>query len=149
MTTLREAREAIYKRFVDEWVSSGTTPLTPYTFDNEVFDPPKGTDGRGTPWARCSVRNLDAGQQTLGRAGHRKFYRIGLARVEIFVPPGSGRWDTDTYMMKAQLLFEGRVTPPGTNIRFFEVTPQEIGLIEDGRWDLSTVEARFDYEEIK
>lgn len=148
MTTLREAREAIYKRFKDEWMS-GSDPLTPYTFDNEAFDPPKGGDGRGTPWARCSVRNLDAGQQTLGRAGARKFFRIGLARVEIFVPPGSGRWDTDTYMMAAQALFEGRTTPGGTNIRFFEVTPQEIGLIEDGRWDLSTVEARFDYEEIK
>jgi hypothetical protein len=148
MTTLREAREAIYKRFVDEWVS-GAEALTPYTFDNETFDPPKGADGRGAPWARCSVRNLDAGQQTLGRAGARKFYRIGLARVEIFVPPGSGRWDTDAYMMAAQALFEGRTTPSGTTIRFFEVTPQEIGLIEDGRWDLSTVEARFDYEETK
>lgn len=149
MTTLRQARETIYKRFMDEWKTVGGAPLTPFTFDNETFDPPKGTDGRGTPWARCSVRNLDAGQDTLGPIGARKFYRIGLARVEIFVPPGSGRWDTDEYMMKAQALFEGRTTPSGTSIRFFEVTPQELGLIEDGRWDLSTVEARFDYEEIK
>lgn len=148
MTTLREAREAIYKRFVDEWISGGE-PLTPYTFDNETFDPPKGDDGRGAPWARCSVRTLDAGQQTLGRAGQRKFFRIALARVELFVPPGSGRWDTDTYMMAAKNLFEGRTSPGSTSIRFFEVVPQEIGLIEDGRWDLSTVEARFNYEEIK
>lgn len=148
MTTLRQAREAIYKRFKDEWTPGGT-PLCPYTFDNESFNPPKGADGRGEPWARCSVRQLDSGQHTLGRAGNRKFLRIALARVEIFVPPGDGRWNTDTYMMVAMALFEGRASPAGTSIRFFEVVPAEIGLIEDGRWDLSTVSARFDYEEIK
>lgn len=148
MTTIREAREAIYKRFVEEWVS-GSDPLTPYALDNERFDPPAGADGRGAPWARCSVRNIDSGQHTLGRPGNRKFQRIALARVEIFVPPGSGRWDTDTYLMTAMSLFEGRPSPAGTNIEFYEVLPEEIGLIEDGRWDLSTVSARFDYEEIK
>lgn len=148
MTTLREAREAIYKRFVDEWQSGGQ-PLSPYTFDNETFDPPKGADGRGTPWARCSVRQLDSFQDTLGRIGSRKFLRIALARVEIYVPPGDGRWNTDGLMMAAMSLFEGRSSPIGSGITFFEVTPQEIGLIEDGRWDLSTVSARFDYEETK
>lgn len=148
MTTLREAREAIYKRFSDEWVS-GPGPLTPYTFDNETFDPPKGSDGRGLPWARCAVRNLDAGQETLGPIGARNFFRIAQARVEIFVPPGSGRWDTDTYLMAARSLFEGRASPSGTGILFYEVQTQEIGLIEDGRWDLSTVTARFEYVETK
>lgn len=148
MTTLREAREAIYKRAVDEWQIAGE-PLCPYTFDNEIFDPPKGPDGRGAPWARFSVRQLDSRQDTLGRPGTRKFLRTALARVEIFVPPGDGRWNTDTYMMAAQALFEGRATPEGTSIIFYEVTPAEIGLIEDGRWDLSTVSARFDYEETR
>lgn len=148
MTTIREAREAIYRRFVEEWVS-GSEELTPYTLDNERFDPPKGDDGRGAPWARCAVRNIDSVQHTLGRPGTRKFLRVALARVEIFVPPGSGRWSTDEYIMRAMSLFEGRPSPAGTTIEFYDVTPEEIGLIEDGRWDLSTVSARFDYTETK
>lgn len=144
MTTLREAREAIYKRFIDEWGS-----LTPYTFDNEEFDPPGGLDGRGVPWARCSVREITSEQQTLGPAGNRKFLRTALAKVDVFVPPASGRWDSDEYTMAARALFEGRTSPLGTTICFFGVDVQEVGLIEDGRWDLSTISARFDYTEIK
>ncbi len=147
MTTLNQAREAIYDRFNTEW--PGATSSTPFCFDNEEFDPPKGSDGRGAAWARCSVRQLDRGQTTLGRAGNRKFTSIALAQIEVFVPPKSGRYVADALLEAGKNLFEGRTPPTGTTIRFFDVVVSEVGLIEDGRWDLSTVEARFDYEETK
>lgn len=148
MTTLNEARETIYARFVDEWVD-GSDPLTPFCFDNESFDPPNGDDGRGAPWARCSVRSLFAGQETLGKAGNRKFMRTAIARIEIFVPPGEGTKNADTLLITGKDMFEGRSTPSGTTIRFNEVVPREIGIIENGRWHLSTIEASFEYDEIK
>lgn len=147
-TSLPEATEALYERFETEWVSSPGVPRTPYALDNRTIDPPAGADGRGAPWARFSVRHGAAGQETLGAAGNRKFYRTGRAFIQLFVPPGTGRAVTDDLMEAARSMFEGRALP-GTTIRPNSVIITELGEVEDGRWWASTCEAVFEYDQIK
>lgn len=135
-TTLNEAREAIYQAFVDGW---GAT--TAYTFDNEKFTPPDQT-----PWVRLTVRHQDAGQETLGGTGNRKFYRKGSVFIQVFVPTDDGTANADTYLALARSIFEGtRIA--GTTVRFLDVIVRETGpaksLYE------ATVEAAFEYDEIK
>jgi hypothetical protein len=147
-TTLPEATEALYERFETEWISSPGVPRTPYALDNEEFDTPAGSNGKGAPWVRFSVRHGGASQETLGRAGNRKFARTGRAFIQLFVPPGTGRAVTDDLMEAARSMFEGRAIP-GTTIRPNNVIVAELGEVEDGRWWASTCEAVFEYDQIK
>lgn len=140
MTTLNQARDAVYKRFLAEW-KDGAQPLTPFCFDNETLN-------TELVWARCIVRSLPGGQETLGTTGNRKYKRRAFARVQIYTKPGSGTKQSDTLCQAAMTLFEGR-SLLGTTVKFFDASPAEIGLVDDNRWFLSTVTAYFDYEEVK
>ena len=139
MTTLNEARQIVYRRFMALW-KDGAEELSPFCFDNERLDPVPAV------WARCSVRSMPGGQATLGDPGNRKYHRKGLARVEVYAEPGSGRDRADTMCRAAQNMFEGHSLD---GLMFFDTETAEQGLVDDDRWDLSTVEAFFDYEEIK
>jgi hypothetical protein len=141
MTTLNQARAAVYKRFLDEW-ADGDEPLTSFCFDNEVLD------GENLTWARCSVRSMQNTQETLGAPGNRKFKRRALARVEVYTEPGSGLRAADELIQVAVAMFEGR-SLLGTAVKLYEVSSAEVGLVDDGRWFLSTAQAYFDYEQIK
>jgi hypothetical protein len=136
-STLPEVKAAIIQRFLAEW-----NDISPYRFDNEQYQ------GDADGWVRLSVRHLYAGQQTLGQQGNRKFYREAAAFLQVFVLPDKGTKLADTLMVAGQALFEGR-TIPGTSIRFKDVIPREIGNVEDGRWWGSTIQANFDYIQIK
>ena len=95
--------------------------------------------GLGAQSGRCRVGRL-------GDPGNRKYHRKGLARVEVYAEPGSGRDRADTMCRAAQNMFEGHSLD---GLMFFDTETAEQGLVDDDRWDLSTVEAFFDYEEIK
>lgn len=141
MTTLNQARAAVYRRFLEEWVD-GSEPLTAFCFDNEVLD------GENLTWARCSVRSMPNAQETLGAPGNRKFHRRALARVEVYTQPGAGLEDADALVKTAMDMFEGRALL-GTTVKFYEASSAEVGLVDEGRWHLCTVQAYFDYHEIK
>ena len=160
MTTMPEAREAIYQFFLDGWLpdtgvdgytlnADGTSwdadpngARTPYTFDNEEFDPPDG------PWVRFSFRNRNRGQETLGAAPNRRFGTRSSAFVQYFEPPGSGTATADSHMDKALSIFEGkRIT--GTTLRVVSATARELGPDPDKRWWGGTVEIVTDYDEQK
>ena len=138
MTTLNDARKAVYNQFTDNWIVDGT-PLSPFCFDNETMN------GELT-WARCSVRSMPGGQSTLGQKGNRKYHRKGLARVEVYVPPASGLSEADRLCRAAAEMFEGSAL---AGLKFYDATTAEVGLVDDDRWFLSTVSVNFDYEEIK
>lgn len=140
MTTLNQARTAVYQRFLTEWVD-GAAPLTPYCFDNEVLD-------AQVNWARCFVVSLPNAQETLGAPGNRKFKRRALAQVNIYVKPGQGMKAADALVKVAMDMFEGR-SLLGTTVKFFEASSAEVGIVDEGRWFLLTVQAYFDYEQIK
>jgi hypothetical protein len=148
VTTLPEAREAIYAWFLQHWViEAGDPPTigprTLSTLDNEAgFEEP--TDG--SPWVRVSVRHFAASQQTLGKAGNRKFERQAATFVQVYVKPDGGTKDADLLAHDAAAIFEG-VSLDGTTIHFGDVITRETG--PDGKWYGVLVEARFRYTETK
>ena len=136
MTTLNQAREAIYAAFVAKW---DVGPVSGYTFDNEEYDPLEGE-----PWVRLAVRHTDARQETLGRVGNRRFSRRGTAFVHVFVPLDTGTQKADDLTSQAKSIFEG-VSLPGTTVRFLKVESNETGV--DGSWFGTLVRAKFEYDE--
>lgn len=140
MTTLNQARAAVYQRFLDEW-KDGADPLTAFCFGNEVLD-------NEEEWARCFVISLPNAQETLGRPGNRKFKRQAQVQVNVYTAPGTGMSRADQLVKVAMDMFEGRALL-GTSVKLYEASSAEVGLVDNSRWFLSTVQATFDYEEIK
>lgn len=137
MTTLNEAREAMYQALYSAW--SGTTPIQ---FDNEDYDPPRGGE-----WARLTVRHQDSGQDTLGAKGNRKYERSGIAWTQVFVPKNTGTARADVLATLARETFEGERLA-GTTVYFTDVIVREVGATDDG-WYQVNVEANFTYHETR
>lgn len=138
MTTMNAAVEAMYLTWDTGWASR-----TPYHFDNEEpgFDT-KTADA----WARVTVRHNDGGQETLGRSGNRRFARRGSLFVQVFVKTNIGTDTLHGHAAAARDIFEGtRIA--GTTVRFLDVIARETG--PSGKWYQATVEAAFEYDEIK
>lgn len=136
MTTLNDARGAIYAAFVAGW---GAT--SPFLFDNEVFKtPPAGV------WARTVVRHAVRAQETLGSTGNRKFESLGSVIVQCFGPLDKGAEGVDTLAEVAQGIFEGKTLTP-ENIHFTSAVIQEIGPTDDA-YQIN-VESFFTYRETK
>ena len=137
MTTLSEAKEAIYLAFETAWTPTGVA----FTFDNEEFDPPESV-----AWARLSVRHTASSQETLGKVGNRKFARLGSVFVQVFTPIDQGTAQADSLATTARETFEG-VSLVGTTVRFQDVVVRETG--PEGKWYQTLVEANFEYDEIR
>ena len=136
MTTINEARGAIYGAFVTGW---GATSV--YTFDNEQYDPPDQT-----AWARVTVRHTDRQQESLGPLLGRKFESEGSVFIQCFAPLDSGAATADTLAQVAQGIFEGKTLSP-ESIRFTSSAIREIGADDD--WYQVNVEATFTYTTTK
>lgn len=134
MTTLDEAKESVYSRFVAQW---GTT--TPFVFDNEVFEEPVDD-----PWVRLTVRSLSRGQETMGRTGNRRFRSAARVFVQVYTRTNTGVKQGDTLAVQAKDIFEA--TSFG-GLDFNDGVVRETG--PDGKWYQHIVEIAFDYEEIK
>lgn len=144
MTTLNEARGAVYNRVLAEWPP--VWPDIQFCFDDESLDPGTDANGKVLPWVRFSVRQIAAAQQTLGAPGNRKYTRRALVRAEVYTAPGTGQKVPDLMCQTALEMFEGRYLA-GTLM--YGGAAAEQGLVLEDRWKLSTVEVYFDYEEIK
>ena len=138
MTTLTQAREAIYLAFTTAWGSE-----TQFTFDNEDFKPPKDE-----PWVRLAVRHENGEQETLGPVGNRKFERTGRVLIQVFAVEDAGTERSDELLTLARNTFEG-VTLAGTTVRFHGVTVREIGSTKKDKWFQTLVDAPFTYDETK
>lgn len=136
MTTLNEARGAIYVAFETDW---GTTSAL--TLDNENFTPPADT-----PWARLVVRHDSRQQESLGGLLRRKFESGGSVIVQCFGPLDKGADAADTLAQVAQGIFEGKTLSP-EGIRFTSSVVKEIGPTDD--YYMINVEAFFTYTTTK
>lgn len=137
-TTLTEAREAVYKKFVDTW---GTR--TVFQLENELFEEP----GPDTAWVRVSVNHLDqGGQETLGPKGSRKYRRLASAFVQIFTPVNAGMQAADGHIEVVKTMFEGESFD---GLDFNDTLVRENGPTEDRLWNQVTTESQFAYEEVK
>ena len=120
MTTLNDARGAIYGAFKAGW---GAT--SPFLFDNEKFDKPPLAE-----WARTVVRHAVRTQETLGGTGNRKFESLGSVITQCFGPLDKGVKGVDTLAEVAQGIFEGKTLLP-ENIHFTASVVTEIGPTDD------------------
>lgn len=136
MTTLAQAKEVVYQRFVDNF--TGVT-LARITFDNEEFEEPATGD-----WVRLTVRSRGRAQDTLGKVGNRKFRSAASVFVQVYTAVNTGVKQSDTLAKEAADVFEG-VSFSGLDFQSAEV--RETG--PDGRWYQSVVEAEFEYDETK
>ena len=134
MTTIDEAREAVYARWIAEWGSR-----TIYTFENEKF-----TEPENEVWIRVSVRNLVGGQKTLGPKNGRKFERKAAIYVQIFAPKETGMADSGSHAQFALGIYEGESF---SDLDCFDGSARE--LPEEEKWQPILVEIFFDYAEIK
>ncbi len=134
MTTLNEAREAVYSRFVTQW---GTT--TPIVFDDEDFDEPADS-----PWVRLAVRNMVRGQETLGQVGNRRFRSTARVFVQVYTRTNVGVKQGDVLATQARDIFEATSFE---GLDFNDGVVRETG--PDGKWYQHVVDIAFDYDEIK
>ncbi len=134
MTTLGEARESVYSRFVTEWATE-----TPFVFDNEELEEPSDD-----PWVRLTVRSLSRGQETMGRTGNRKFRSAALVFVQVYTRTNTGVKQGDTLAVQAKDIFEA-ISFDGLD--FNDGVVRESG--PDGKWYQHVAEIAFDYDEIK
>lgn len=136
MTTLHQARTAIYDRWIAQWPPA--FPAVPFYFDNEAATPPAGA------WARVAVRETASIQETLGQPGNRRFERKGIVLAQLFQPKDTGVAAIADMAQAARAIFEG-VSFGGLD--FYEVTPREVP--SQDRWFQVTVEGLFNYYESK
>lgn len=137
MTTISEAKEAIYQAFNTGWSVTGNQ----FTFENEDFTPPVNA-----PWARLSIRHNSGTQDTLGRTGNRRFERGGAVNIQIFTPQNIGVGGVSTLATTVKNIFEG-VSLSGTTVIFRDVIFREIG--PSNEWYQMNVEAEFNYYETR
>jgi hypothetical protein len=135
VTTLNEAREAVYDRFVVQW---GVT--TPIVFENEQFAAPANDS-----WVRLSVRgNVVRAQETLGSVGNRKFRSTGMVFVQVYTRADVGLKQGDDLSKQARDVFDA-VSFSGLD--FLAGLVRETGV--DGKWQQHLVEVNFDFDETK
>tara|TARA_R110000796_G_scaffold41179_2_gene101985 strand:+ start:29209 stop:29622 length:414 start_codon:yes stop_codon:yes gene_type:complete len=133
--TLNEAREAVYQRFVDNTSLAGSA----YTFASESFKP-----AADTAWARVTVTHEAGEQDSMGKAGDRKYLRRGRLLVQLFGPVDQGLRALDLLADATRDIFEGTQF---SGLYFVSADVRETG--QDGEWFQLVVDAPFDYQETK
>jgi hypothetical protein len=136
MTTLIEAKEAIYTRFLASF--TGTSNIV---FDNE--DPSFDLDVV-PDWCRLSIRHVDRNQETLGKVGNRRFRVKAIAFVQVYTKSNTGVQQSGVLVTEARDVFEGSSF---SGLDFNNAKTPEGG--PEGKWYTAVVEANFDYDEIK
>jgi hypothetical protein len=138
MTTLSEARESIYSKFVTEYALTANT--NPYCFANETHTLAFGS----AAWIRMAVLHQTGGQESLGGVGDRKFMRAGQVVFQVFEPLNAGTSATDRLVQDIRLMFEGaRIA--GNTVRFTDAQINEVG-VSDG-WYQTNLNISFEYDE--
>lgn len=135
MTSINEAKEAVYSRFTTQWAAGSNLP---FCFGNEAFDPPT------TAWVRLVVRHTAGQQDTLGPEGGRRFRRLGNIIAQVFVPIDTGEQDADAYGREITGIFEG-TSFDGVSCQAADY--QEIG--PDGKWFQANITVPLWAEETK
>lgn len=137
MTTITQAREAIYERWRAQWTR------TPYVFENEDS---RTLDAGAVPWARVVVRNQGGRQESLGRAGERKFWRPLVIFVQLFHPRNSGMKTSGLDAAAAQAIFEASSF---SGVHVFNMPVEEQPVEPTDKWVTTLLVGDAAFEEIK
>ena len=93
MTTLNEAKEAIYLRFTSNFTGVAADRIA---LDNEEFNTPTSGD-----WVRLVIRNISRTQNTLGKPGNRRFRSKALVLVQVYTEVNTGVKQSDALAKEA------------------------------------------------
>lgn len=148
MPTLTQARDEMLAAFYAQW-KADTPAVTPAGTVPPVFwdgIPEEDAPPQDAPWARVVIRHGTSAQASLaGDSGSRRFERLGIIVVQVFVPlvltdpPTLG----GNLAAVARRAYEGKTTDSG--IWFRDVRAYEVG--PDGPWYQWNVTAAFRYDE--
>lgn len=97
------------------------------------------------PWGRLTVTLANARQATFGAIGNRRFERMGLVTMQLFVPKARGVTVNARLAKIATDSMEGKSSPLG--VWFRNVRATELG--PEGPWYRTNVVADFVYDDIK
>ncbi len=133
MTTVADARKAIYNHFVGNWTE------TDVVLQNEHFEPQPQI-----PWTEFALEH--AGDTPLTVAGANRIRRsrkTGFVAIKVNTPYGQGLAELDRLVTIARYLFRNLTLQPG-NIRFSKVLSRYQG-VQSGNWEQTLIRAEFDY----
>lgn len=113
--------QVIRQRFEAQWPAAAS-PVVPHTFGDVRYTPPN--DG---PWVRLTV--IPGPQVQASKGLRRRFRRVGLAVVDIFVPAGSGDGLAVALGDAVTDIFAGRTV---SGVLFRGTSLERVGV--DGAW---------------
>lgn len=143
MTTINEAREAVYQAFVAGW---GTR--TPYQLEGIPFIEP----GPGIEWIRLVVRGLGGTTETLGDVDAKKHRRNAFVLMTVFAPADAGMDEGDGHAQFALDIFESKnISVSGDNyaLNFIAGDVRELPLEEDAKSREWEVEVPFAFTQTR
>ena len=143
MTTINEAREAVYQAFDTGWASRTVRQLEGVPFTEPIID---------VDWIRVVVRNFTGATETLGDSGNKKHRRKASVIMSIFTPADQGMKAGADHAQFALDIFESKnIAVPGGSERldFIAGDIREVPLGDGDKSRHVEVEVPFDFTQIK
>lgn len=134
--TFKQARNEMLGLIHNAWLTTGFTMKWP---DRKFVKP------NLVPWAETILRHYpDGGQKGFGD-GVKRYERIGLLTVIIYVPGGEGLSDGYDLAKVLADAIEGKSTPGGVWFRHLNIRERSTS----GDYAVLSVETLFTYDEVK
>jgi hypothetical protein len=143
------ARTDIYSAVKAAWDAGAATAGKVLTYANVTSDVPVdeiGATGEPEPYGSVRIENSISSVQSLrGDGGQRRFRRVGLLFVEVYIPAGNGLSLADQIVKVVLDDVEGQTTANGVYFRNAQVREEGVS----GPWFLTVITVEFEYDEVK
>jgi hypothetical protein len=133
--TYVEARNALISRYLTEY--QGEFPIGTDNVKIATPNPP-------VKWVDVNVQFNDGNQSSLGRAGNRKFLRLGLLFIQIRTPQNTATDENDLLAQASVNLFDGERLG---QLWLFNGRVKTVG--SDGQFYLQNAIVEFKFEDIR
>lgn len=135
---LWEAADVAVDEFKRLWTG---TPLANVLVQNQDNS---SVDNQKDPWVRVTAAEIGGGQETIGAAPSRRFRRNAQVTVQIFTPKNEGTTRARQLAAEARAIYEAR-SFGGLDFNNARILP----TLAEEKWQATSVEADFQFEEIK
>lgn len=102
-------------------------------------------DNQKDPWCRITVAEIGGGQNTVSAVGSRRFRRNAQATIQIYTPKNEGTTRARQLAAEARTILEGVSLGGGLDFNNARILP----TLAEEKWQQTSVEADFEFEEIK
>jgi hypothetical protein len=149
VATPEQARKDIYGAVKTAWDAGASTTGKVLIFDNVTDDIPAdevASTGDPALWGAVKVESGASRQASLrGDGGLRRFRRVGVLFVELYIPAGNGLSLADEASKVVLDAIEGQTTANGVYFRNAQIREEGVS----GPWFLTVVAVEFEYDEVK